>query len=176
MAETLGDISDNAIWRVMRKHNLHLDRHQSWCVSTDTELSHKTSEIVGLYLKPPENAIILSVDKKPNIQTLERAQNYIHLPNNQAISNFTHKYKKHNTTTLFATLETTTKLIKINHYKHQQHQEFLNIINNIIKTYKKKKEIHIILNNLNTHKPKNNTNSKAIPTYIYTLHHSHFLA
>jgi hypothetical protein len=55
VAEALGDVSDDAVWRVMRKHDLHLDRRQSWCVSTDPEFSRKASEIVRLYLKPPEN-------------------------------------------------------------------------------------------------------------------------
>jgi hypothetical protein len=48
VAEALGDVSDDAVWRVMRKHDLHLDRRQSWCVSTDPEFSRKASEIVGL--------------------------------------------------------------------------------------------------------------------------------
>lgn len=83
VAEALGDVSDDAVWRVMRKHDLHLDRRQSWCVSTDPEFSRKASEIVGLYLNPPENAIVLSVDEKPSIQALERAQGYIRLPNGE---------------------------------------------------------------------------------------------
>jgi hypothetical protein len=62
VAEALGDVSDDAVWRIMRKHDLHLDRRQSWCVSTDPEFSRKASEIVGLYLNPPENAIVLSID------------------------------------------------------------------------------------------------------------------
>jgi hypothetical protein len=83
-------------WRNrMRKHDLHLDRRQSWCVSTDPEFSRKASEIVGLYLNPPENAIVLSVDEKPSIQALERAQGYIRLPNGRAVSGFAHEYKRH---------------------------------------------------------------------------------
>ena len=81
MAEALGNVSDDAVWRVMRKHDLQLDRRQSWCVSTDPEFSRKASEIVGLYLNPPENAIVLGVDEKPSIQALERVQGYIRLPN-----------------------------------------------------------------------------------------------
>jgi hypothetical protein len=77
---------DDAVWRLMRKHDLHLDRRQSCCVSTDPEFSRKASEIVGLYLNPPENAIVLSVDEKPSIQALERAQGYIRLPNGRAVS------------------------------------------------------------------------------------------
>src|SRR5271165_6254649 len=108
IAEALGDVSDDAVWRVMRKHDLHLDRRQSWCVSTDPEFSRKASEIVGLYLNPPENAIVLSVDEKPSIQALERAQGYIRLPNERAVSGFAHEYERHGTTTLFAALETAT--------------------------------------------------------------------
>ena len=62
VAEALGNVSDDAVWRVMPKHDLHFDRRQSWCVSTDPEFSRKASEIVGLYLNPPENAIVFSVD------------------------------------------------------------------------------------------------------------------
>jgi|SRR5580704_3866743 hypothetical protein len=96
---------DNAVWRVMRKHDLHLDRRQRWCVSTDPEFSREASEIVGFYLNPPESAIVLSVDEKPSIQALERAQGYIRLPNGRAVSGFAHEYERHGTTTLFAALE-----------------------------------------------------------------------
>jgi hypothetical protein len=98
VAEALGDVSDDAVWRVMRKYDLHLDRRQSWCVSTDPEFSRKASEIVGLYLNPPENAIVLSVDEKPSIQALERAQGYIRLPKGRAVSGFAHEYKRHGMT------------------------------------------------------------------------------
>ena len=68
VAAALGDVSDDAVWRVMRKHDLHLDRRQSWCVSTDPEFSSKASEIVGLYLNPPENAVVLSVDGQRTVK------------------------------------------------------------------------------------------------------------
>ena len=110
MAESLGDFSDDAVWRVMRKHDLHLHRPQSWCVSTDPEFSRKASEIVGLYLNPPENAIVLSVDEKPSIQALERAQGYIRLPKGRAVSGFAHEYERHGTTTLFAVLALLSQL------------------------------------------------------------------
>ena len=55
MAEHLGNVSKDQVWRVMRKHHLHLDRRQSWCVSTDPEFSRKAADVVGLYLHPPES-------------------------------------------------------------------------------------------------------------------------
>ena len=74
LAEHLGNVSKDQVWRVMRKHDLHLERRQSWCVSTDPEFSRKAADVVGLYLNPPQNALVLCVDEKPCIQALERAQ------------------------------------------------------------------------------------------------------
>jgi transposase len=169
VAEALGDVSDDAVWRVMRKHDLHLDRRQSWCVSTDPEFSRKASEIVGLYLNPPENAIVLGVDEKPSIQALERAQGYIRLPNGRAVSGFAHEYERHGTTTLFAALEIATGLVKAGHYKRRRRREFLDFMNGVIDAYGEEKEIHVILDNLNTHKPKNDRWLKNHPNV-----HLHF--
>ena len=177
VAEALGDVSDDAVWRVMRKHDLHLDRRQSWCVSTDPEFSRKASEIVGLYLNPPENAIVLSVDEKPSIQALERAQGYIRLPNGRAVSGFAHEYKRHGTTTLFAALEIATGLVKAGHYRRRRRREFLDFMNGVIKTYGKEKEIHVILDNLNTHKLQERPLAQEPSQRASALYaHPHFLA
>ena len=80
LAETLGDISDDQVWRVLRKHDICLQRRRSWCISTDPEFGPKAADIVGLYLNPPENALVLCVDEKPSIQALERAQGWLRLP------------------------------------------------------------------------------------------------
>jgi transposase len=124
---------------------------------------------VGLYLKPPENAIVLSVDEKPSIQALERAQSYIRLPNGWAVSGFAHEYKRHGTTTLFAALETATGLVKAGHYKRRRRRQFLDLMNGVIEAYGKEKEIHVILDNLSTHKPKNDRWLKSHPNV-----HLHF--
>ncbi len=97
--------------------------------STDPEFSRKASEIVGLYLNPPENAIVLSVDEKPSIQALERAQGYIRLPNGRVVSGFAQEYERHGTTTLFAALETATGLVKAGHYKRRRRRGFLDFMN-----------------------------------------------
>ena len=137
--------------------------------STDPEFSRKASEIVGLYLNPTENAIVLSVDEKPSIQALERAQGYIRLPNGRAVSGFVHEYERHGTTTLFAALETATGLVKAGDYKRRRRREFLDFMNGVIDCYGNEKEIHLILDNLNTHKPKNDRWLKTIPTSIFIL-------
>src|SRR3984893_12542251 len=109
----LGDVSKDQVWRMMRQHDLHLERRQSWCVSTDPEFSRKAADVVSLYLNPPQNALVLCVDEKPCIQALERAQGWIRLPNGRALTGFTHEYKRHGTTTLFAALEVATGLADI---------------------------------------------------------------
>jgi transposase len=73
LAKALGDISDDEVWRVLRKFGISLQRRRSWCVSTDPEFAAKAADVVGLYLDPPGNAIVISVDEKPYIQALERA-------------------------------------------------------------------------------------------------------
>jgi hypothetical protein len=98
-------------------------------VSTDPEFSREVSEIVGLYLNPPENVIVFSVDEKPSIQVLERAQDYIRLPNGRAVSGFAHEYERHGTTTLFAALEIATGLVKAGYYKRRRRREFLDFMN-----------------------------------------------
>jgi transposase len=72
LAAALGDVSRHQVWRVLRAHRISLARRRSWCVSTDPEFAAKAADIVGLYLNPPEHAVVLCVDEKPHIQALER--------------------------------------------------------------------------------------------------------
>ena len=69
--------SVHAVWRVLRKEGICLQRQRLWCVSTDKEFAAKAADIVGLYLNPPEKALVISVDEKPSIQALERATGYV---------------------------------------------------------------------------------------------------
>ena len=100
VADALGDVSEHQVWRVLRKHGIHLQRRHSWCICTDPQFAEKAADIVGLYLSPPDNAVVISVDEKPAIQALERAQGYLKLPNGKAITGYNHEYKRHGTTTL----------------------------------------------------------------------------
>lgn len=153
VAEALGDVSEHQVWRVLRKHGIHLQRRHSWCVSTDPQFAEKAADIVGIYLSPPNNAVVISVDEKPAIQALERAQGYLKLPNGKAITGYNHEYKRHGTTTLFAALNIATGQVKAGHYNHRRRKEFLDFMNSIISDYQDQ-EIHVILDNLRTHKPK----------------------
>jgi transposase len=122
-------------------------------VSTDPQFAQKAADIVGLYLHPPENAVVISVDEKPAIQALERAQGWLRLPNGQALRGHSHEYKRHGTTTLFAALEVHTGIVKVGHYGRRRRREFLHFMNKMVAQYPDT-ELHVILDNLKTHKPK----------------------
>lgn len=172
LADRLGDVSDDQVWRVLRKRNIQLQRRRSWCISTDPEFGPKAADVVGLYLSPPENAVVLCVDEKPHIQVLERAQGWLRLPNGKALNGFSHCYKRHGTSTLFAALEVATGQVQVGHYPRRRRREFLDFMNDVIAEHGDR-EIHVILDNLNTHKPKRdhwlarhpNVHLHFIPTY-----------
>ncbi len=141
------------VWKVLRGHGIQLQRRRSWCISTDPEFAEKAADVVGLYLEPPENALVLCVDEKPHIQALERAQGYLKLPNGRAVTGFSHEYKRHGTTTLFAALETVTGQVIAGHYQRRRRVEFLDFMNRVVGAHPDR-EIHVIVDNLSTHKPK----------------------
>jgi len=176
LADALGDVSADYVWKVLRKHGIQLQRKRRWCVSTDPQFSEKAADIVGLYLDPPENAMVLCVDEKPNIQALERAQGWLKLPNGKALTGFNHEYKRHGTTTLFASLEVVTGLVKAGHYNRKRRKEFLHFMNQIITDYQDK-EVHVILDNLSTHKPKHDMWLRRHPNvyFHYTPTHASWL-
>jgi transposase len=153
MARELGDIHEQYIWRFLRAQKIDLSGRKSWCESNDPDFVPKAAEIVGLYLNPPDNAVVISVDEKPSIQALERAQGYRKLPNGRAMTGQSHDYKRHGTTTLFAALNVGTGTVTGRHYKRRRRIEFLDFMNRVVSRHADK-EIHVILDNLSTHKPK----------------------
>ncbi|MBC5801208.1 MAG: IS630 family transposase [Candidatus Eremiobacteraeota bacterium] len=153
VAQALGDVSDDQVWRVLRDRNISLERRRSWCISNDLDFAAKAADIVGLYLDPPTNALVLSIDEKPSIQALERAQGWLRLPDGTGLTGVSHGYKRHGTTTLFAALDVVTGKIKTGHYTRRRRREFLHFMNDVIAEYPDR-EVHVVLDNLNTHKPK----------------------
>jgi transposase len=141
------------VWRFLRAQKIDLSGRKSWCVSNDPEFAAKAAEIVGLYMAPPENAIVLAIDEKPSIQALERAQGYLKLPNGRAITGQSHDYKRNETTTLFAALDLKSGKVVGRHYKRRRRIEFLDFMNKVVADHPDR-EIHVVLDNLSTHKPK----------------------
>jgi hypothetical protein len=94
-------------------------RAQVLCESDDPEFVAKAADVVGLYLAPPENAVVICVDEKPSIQALERAQGYLKLPNGRTLTGHSQDYKRYGTTTLFAAFEVATGKVTAAHKKRR---------------------------------------------------------
>src|SRR6266567_7776462 len=151
IAAEMGDVDVRYVWRFLRAQKIDLAARKSWCESNDPAFAAKAAEIVGLYLDPPDGALVLAVDEKPSIQALERAQGYLKLPNGRALTGQSHDYKRHGTTTLFAALEVATGKIIAAHSKRRRRVEFLGFMNSVVAAFPDR-QIHVILDNLNTHK------------------------
>jgi transposase len=176
LAQALGDVSSHQVWRVLKRHGIHLQRRRSWCLSTDPEFAQKAADIVALYLDPPANAIVIGVDEKPAIQALERAQGWLRLPNGPALRGFSHEYKRHGTTTLFAALEVATGLVHTGHYRRRRRREFLDFMNRLTAQHPGE-ELHVVLDNLKTHKPRHDRWLSRHPNvhFHYTPTHASWL-
>jgi transposase len=151
LAKALEDVDVQYVWRFLREHKIDLVARKSWCESNDPEFTKKAADVVGLYVDPPAKAIVLCVDEKPSIQALERAQGYLKLPNGRALTGRSHDYKRHGTTTLFAALEVATGKIIAEHSKRRRRVEFLGFMNRVVAAFPDR-ELHVIIDNLNTHK------------------------
>jgi transposase len=176
LSAALGDIHVQYIWRFLRAQKIDLTGRKSWCVSNDPNFVAKAAEIVGLYMAPPENAIVLAIDEKPSIQALERAQGYLKFPNGRAMTGQSHDYTRHGTTTLFAALDLASGKVVGKHYKRRRRIEFLNFMNHVVADYPMR-EIHVVLDNLSTHKPKRDVWLKRHKNvhFHYTPTHSSWL-
>jgi len=146
------DTSVDAVWRLLRKEGICLSRQRSWCVSTDPEFIPKAADIVGLYLNPPENALVISVDEKPSIQALERATGYVETDSGKIVHGFKSTYKRHGTLNLFAALEIATGAIHTQTTQQKRRLEFLAFMHQVLAGLPNDKEIHVILDNYCIHK------------------------
>ena len=145
-------VSDHAVWRVLRKQGIQLQRHRSWCVSTDPEFAAKAADVIGLYLNPPENALVLSVDEKPSIQALERARGYVHTSSGKIVQGMKSTYKRNGTVNLFAALEVATGVIRGKTTQTKKRADFQAFMDDVVADQPAGRQIHVILDNLNTHK------------------------
>jgi len=146
------DTSVDAVWRLLRKEGICLSRQRSWCVSTDPEFVPKAADIVGLYLNPPENALVISVDEKPSIQALERATGYVETDNGKIVRGFKSTYKRHGTLNLFAALQVATGAIYTQTTLQKRRLEFLAFMDQVLAGLPGDKQIHVILDNYCIHK------------------------
>ena len=146
------DVPDHAVWRILRKEGIQLQRHRSWCVSTDPEFATKAADVIGLYLNPPQNALVLSVDEKPSIQALERTRGYVRTSSGKIVQGLKSTYKRNGTINLFAALNVATGFIHGKTTTTRKREDFQAFMDDVVAATPKDKQIHVILDNLNTHK------------------------
>lgn len=144
-------ISHATVQRIWKKHKLQPHRVERFKFSNDPEFASKVRDIVGLYMNPPDKAVVLSVDEKSQIQALDRTQPILPLrpglPERQ-----THDYERHGTTTLFAALNVLEGTIIGECRPRHRHQEFLKFLERIEESVAGDLEIHLVLDNYATHK------------------------
>jgi transposase len=160
LAKRVG-ISHTTVNQILQEYGLQPHKSITRNYSNDPDFEAKLTDVVGLYLKPPKNAIVLCVDEKSQIQALERTQPILPLiqnvPERQSFG-----YMRHGTTTLFAALDALTGNIIGECNERHRAEDFIRFLKKIDKTCDKTKVLHIVIDNLSTHK------TKAVHEYLAT--------
>jgi transposase len=150
MAAAAG-ISEASVRRIWHRHGLKPHRIETFKLSNDSHFSEKLEDIVGLYLNPPEHALVLSLDEKSQIQALDRTQPGLPMKKGRA-QTMTHDYKRNGTTTLFAALNTLDGSVMATCMERHSHQEWLKFLRLIDRQTPADKQLHLIVDNYATHK------------------------
>jgi transposase len=147
-------VSDTTVLRVWHRHGLKPHLVETFKVSRDPRFTEKLEDIVGLYLNPPEHALVLCCDEKSQVQALDRTQPGLPLKTGRAAT-MTHDYKRHGTTTLFAALSTLDGSLVACCQQRHRHEEWLAFLRQINRETLKDKEVHLICDNYATHQHPN---------------------
>src|SRR5713226_3599228 len=143
-------ISKSSVSRIWRSHNLKPHRTETFKLSRDPRFLEKLTDVVGLYLNPPDQAIVLCVDEKSQIQALQRTQPGLPLKKGRC-GTMTHDYKRHGTTTLFAALDVLKGKVIGDCHKRHRHQEFLKFLRRIDGEFPGNTPLHLVIDNYGTH-------------------------
>jgi transposase len=143
-------VSKNTIHRIWQEYQLKPHLSKSFKLSRDPKFLEKLTDVVGVYLTPPQNAMVLCVDKKSQIQALDRTQPGLPLKPGRC-GTFTHDYERHGTTTLFAALEVVEGRVIGQCYPRHRHQEFLKFLRHLDEEFPGPVTLHLILDNYGTH-------------------------
>lgn len=148
---TAQGVSKNTVNRLWQLHNLKPHLTQPFKLSRDPKFVEKLTDVVGLYLNPPQKAMVLCVDEKSQIQALDRTQPGLPMKKGRC-GTMTHDYKRNGTTTLFAALSLLDgKVVGQCHGQHR-HQEFLKFLRRLEREFPGEQELHLVLDNYGTHK------------------------
>jgi len=144
-------VSKSTVSNIWRSHNLKPHRVKSFKLSRDSRFLEKLTDVVGLYLNPPQQAIVLCVDEKTQIQALDRTQPSLPLKKGRC-GTMTHDYKRNGTTTLFAALEVLQGRVIGQCYERHRHQEFLRFLRRLDQEFPGDLPLHLVMDNYGTHK------------------------
>ena len=144
-------VSKSTVSNIWRSHNLKPHRVKKFKLSRDAKFLEKLTDVVGLYLNPPQQAIVLSVDEKSQIQALDRTQPGLPIKKGRC-GTMTHDYKRNGTTTLFAALEVLSGRVVGQCHERHRHQEFLRFLRRLDREFPGKTPLHLVLDNYGTHK------------------------
>ena len=150
MAKALG-ISPSSVGRIWAEAGLKPHLTRSFKVSNDPFFEEKVTDVVGLYMSPPDKALVLCVDEKSQIQALDRTQPGLPMKKGRA-QTMTHDYKRHGTTTLFAALDVKTGFVIGECLPRHRAKEFISFLKKIDRTVQKHLDLHLIMDNYSTHK------------------------
>ncbi len=150
LAKAVG-LSHTSVQRIWAAHGLKPHLVKTFKLSNDKQFVDKVQDVVGLYLAPPDRALVLSVDEKSQIQALDRTQPGLPIKKGRA-GTMTHDYKRHGTTTLFAALDVATGQVIGQCMKRHRHQEWLRFLRTIDRSTPKVLDLHLIADNYATHK------------------------
>jgi transposase len=153
MARAAG-VSEASVRRVWHAHGLKPHRVEVFKLSNDPQFTEKLEDVVGLYLNPPEHAIVLSVDEKSQIQALDRTQPGLPMKKGRGAT-MTHDYKRHGTTTLFAALNTLDGKVLSQCRDRHTHEDWIAFLRLIDRQTPSDKQIHVIADNYSAHKHPN---------------------
>jgi len=163
-------VSKSTINNIWQSHNLKPHRVKTFKLSRDAKFLEKLTDVVGLYLNPPQQAIVLCVDEKSQIQALDRTQPGLPLKKGRC-GTMTHDYKRNGTTSLFAALDVLQGRVIGQCYERHRHQEFLQFLRRLDQEFPGEIRLHLVMDNYGTHKqPKVQAWLKRHPRFV-----SHFV-
>lgn len=148
------DVSKSTVHNIWRSHNLKPHRVKTFKLSRDAKFLEKLTDVMGLYLNPPQQAIVLCVDEKSQIQALDRTQPGLPLKKGRC-GTMTHDYKRNGTTTLFAALEVLEGRVIGQCHERHRHQEFLRFLRRLEREFPGSTPLHLVMDHYGTHKHAN---------------------
>jgi len=169
MATAVG-ISPSSIGRIWREAGLKPHRLDTFKVSNDPNFEEKVVDVVGLYMNPPDRAMVLCIDEKSQIQALDRTQPGLPMKKGRAAT-MTHDYKRHGTTTLFAAMDVKSGIVIGECKPRHRAKEFLSFLRKIDRAVAKHLDLHLVMDNYSTHK------TKAVKAWLakHPRFHVHFI-